>query len=130
MANESKFGPENTEDHSGLAILTSQLILGSGTKTASATSGAATLNQPSGVITSEALTTAAAATYTLTLTNTKIVATDIVLVSVAYGTATAGAPVVQLVTPGAGSVVVILKNVHASSALDGTVKISFAVVKV
>lgn len=130
MANEAKFGSENTEDHIGLCIETSQLSLGKGTKTASATSGAATLSQPSGKITSEALTTAAAATYTLTLTNTKIVATDIVLVSVAYGSATAGAPVVQLVTPAAGSVVIIIKNVHASSALDGTIVISYAVVKV
>lgn len=99
------------------------------TKTATAVSNAATLNKMAGKITTEALTTAAAATYTLTLTNNEIAAADQVYVSVAYGTATAGAPVVQLVTPAAGSVVIILKNVHASSALDGTLKISFLVVK-
>lgn len=94
--------------------------------TATATAGAATLNNRFGKITTEALTTAAAATYTLTITNSQIAATDHVFVSVAYGTATAGAPVVQLVTPAAGSVVIILKNVHATAALDGTLKISFA----
>src|ERR1700747_1819335 len=43
-----------------------------GTKPPTATSGAATLAKDAGVITSEALTTAAGATYTLTLSDTQI----------------------------------------------------------
>jgi len=98
--------------------------LGSGTATA--TTGAATLANRFGKVTSEALTTAAGAEYTLTVTNTAMSAEDIVTASVAYGTATAGSPVVTRVTPADGSVVIIVQNVHASAALDGTIVISFA----
>lgn len=105
------------------------LVLDTGTKTATATAGAATLSKDAGVITSEALTTAAGATYTLTLTNTSVAATDQVFASVQYGSATAGTPVVTRVTPGSGSVVIIVQNIHASAALDGTIKIAFMVLK-
>jgi hypothetical protein len=125
------YGPENTQDFSGLRILTDQVSLGKGTKTASATAGAATLNQPSGVITTETLTTAQNASYTLTLTNSKIRATDIVFVSLANGTNSQGTPVVVRVTPANGSVVVIVKNMHdAAQALNGTLKLSFVVVNI
>ncbi len=97
--------------------------------TATATSGAATLNKRSGKITSEALTTAAAAAYTLTLTNSAIAATDIVLVSVANGTNTQGIVVPGRVTPGNGSVVILIENQHASQALNGTLVISFVAFK-
>lgn len=98
--------------------------------TASATAGAATLNKSSGIITSEALTTAQNALYTLTLTNSVIVATDIVFTTLANGTNTQGTPVVVRVTPGSGSVVIIVKNMHdAAQALNGTIKIGFVVLK-
>lgn len=100
------------------------------TGTATATAGAATLAKVAGKITSEALSTAAAATYTLTLTNTEIEATDLVFASVAYGTASAGTPAITRVTPAAGSVVIVVQNVHASAALNGTIVISFFTVKV
>lgn len=103
------------------------LTVGTGTKTAAATAGAATLSKPSGVITSEALTTAAAATYTLTLTNTEIAATSQVLVSVGNGTNSAGLPVLATVTPGAGSAVIVVRNAHAAAAFNGTIKITFVV---
>lgn len=117
-----------TVTSTGLATVGS-ITLDTGTKTATATAGAATLNKQAGVITSEALTTAAGATYTLTLTNSVIGATDQVFASVAYGTATAGMPAVTRVTPGSGSVVIIVQNIHASAALDGTIKIAFAVLQ-
>lgn len=101
----------------------------SGTKTATATAGAATLNKNSGKITSEALTTAAAAEYTLTLTNSAIAAADHVFASVAYGTATAGTPVITRIKPAAGSCTILVKNDHATAAFDGTIVISFLVVK-
>lgn len=105
------------------------LKLDTGTKTATATAGAATLNKDAGVITSEALTTAAGATYTLTITNSSIAAADQVFASVQLGSATAGMPCITKVTPGAGSVVIVVQNIHASAALDGTIKVAFATLK-
>ena len=52
-----------------------------------------------------------------------------VFASVALGTATTGMPVVTTVTPAAGSVAIVVQNVHASAALNGTLKISFMVLK-
>ena len=97
------------------------------TGTASATSGAATLNKQRGTITSEALTTAAGSTYTLTLTNSKVAATSQVMASADNGTNTQGELTVQRVTPASGSVVILLKNTHATDAYNGTVKINFLV---
>ncbi len=95
--------------------------------TASATAGAATLSKQSGVVTSEALTTAAGAAYTLTLTNTLIAATSIILVSFCNGTNTQGTLELGLVTPGSGSATIVIRNSHGSEALNGTIKISFLV---
>jgi hypothetical protein len=103
--------------------------LGKGTKAATATAGAATLNNYSGVITTEALTTAAAAVYTLTLTNPKIKANDIVMVTVANGTNSAGAPTLQTATPAAGSIVINIANRHASNALNGTLAVHFMILR-
>lgn len=98
-----------------------------GTLTASASAGAATLNKQRGTITSEALTTAAGADYTLTLTNSKVTAARQVFVTLDDGTNTVGPIYVRKVTPGSGSVVILVRNGHASSALNGTIKISFIV---
>lgn len=105
------------------------LKLGAGSKTAAATAGAATLASPSGVITSEALTTAAAASYTLTITDTEVAATDICFASVSNGTNSAGLPRVVSVTPDANSLVVVIRNDHATDALNGTIKVAFAALK-
>jgi hypothetical protein len=96
------------------------------TLTAAATAGAATLNAGYGVITSEALTTAAAAVYTLTWTNSAVAATSLALCSVGNGTNTTVGPSLAGVTPGAGSLVVVVRNTHASSALNGTIKVACA----
>lgn len=117
-----------TNTVSGLTT-TGSLALDTGTKTATATAGAATLSKDAGVITSEALTTAGLAAYTLTLTNTSIAAADQVFASVANGTNTQGTPVVGLITPGAGSCTIEVRNVHATEALNGTLKIAFMVLK-
>ncbi len=103
--------------------------LGMRTNTATAAAGAATLNAESGVVTSEALVTAAAASYTLTITNDKILATDMVFASVAYGTATTGEPAINRVTPANGSLVIIVRNEAAAAALNGTIKVSFVAFK-
>src|SRR5574343_1464760 len=127
---EASFGDSFTEDRIGLKVNASQLSLGKGTKTKSATAGAATLHQTSGVITSESVTTAAGATYTLTLANNKITASDIVMASVAYGTSSTGNPTVVRVQPSADQLIVTIQNIHASAAFNGTIKIAFMVVKI
>lgn len=99
--------------------------IGTGTKTATATAGAATLNKASGTITTEALTTAAGATYALVITNSTISASDIVTASVTFGTATEGLPQIAVVTPGSGALEIVVRNAHASQAFDGTLKIAF-----
>lgn len=114
---------------SGGAVTATSLTLDTGTKTATATAGAATLSKMSGKITSEALTTAALAAYTLTLTNTNIAAADLVFASVANGTNSQGIPLVGRITPGAGSCTILVENQHATLAFNGTIVISFMVVK-
>lgn len=99
-------------------------------KSATASSGAATLNKQSGVITSEALTTAAGADYTLTLTNNDVFASDIAFASVQFGTSTTGDPGVLAVTPSLGQLKVVVRNHHASAALNGTIKISYLLFRI
>lgn len=99
-------------------------------KTVTAASNAATLrNAVRTQVTSEALTTAAGATYTLTLTNNLIATDSFVYVTVKLGTATTGMPVVTTVTPAAGSVVIIVQNIHASAALNGTIVLDVVLVR-
>lgn len=99
--------------------------LGSGTATA--TAGAATINNRFGKITTESLTTAQNAIYTLTITNSAVKAADIVMASVANGTNTQGTPMIVRVQPAAGSLVITVQNKHASAeAFNGTLVVSFA----
>jgi hypothetical protein len=98
--------------------------------TATATAGAATLNAQTGKVTSESLTTAQNANYTMTITNNQIAAADIVLASIANGTNSQGTPVLLRVTPAAGSVAIVIRNAHDSAqALNGTLVVSFQVIK-
>lgn len=79
-----------------------------------------------GTVTSEALTTAAGATATITLTNSKITSTSNIQLTRAGGTDTI--PVVlSHDVPSAGSVVVNITNVSAATPLDGTVIFDFLV---
>jgi hypothetical protein len=95
--------------------------------TVTGASNAATLNASSGKITTESVTTAAGATYTETLTDSYIAATDIVLAQVT--TTGTGTPAVTKVTPAAGSCVFIIQNIHASAAFNAALVISFVIVK-
>lgn len=100
---------------------------GSGSATtATAVAGAASLNVSRGIVTTEGLTTAGAAVYTLTLTDPAMRATSNVLVTVQNGTNTAGAAVLQSVVPANGSVVIKVLN-NAAAAFNGTLKIQFAI---
>ena len=95
--------------------------------TASATAGAATLNKLAGTITSESLTTAAGAAYTLTITNSLVTTGSVVVASVSQGSNTTEPVYVSTVTPGSGSVVIKVYNGHASAALNGTLKVAFSI---
>ena len=96
-------------------------------RTATASSGAATLSQPQGTITSESLTTAAGATYTLTLTNTLVTAASNVKAAAFLKSSTVGGPlVVSSVAPAAGSVVIVVTN-NGTAAVSGTIAVLFMV---
>ena len=79
-------------------------------------------------ITTEALATAAAATYTLTITDASIAVNSLVFVTVNFGTSTTGEPGVHLVTPAAGSVVFKIRNDAAAAAFNGTLVVGVLVI--
>lgn len=91
---------------------------------ATATAGAATLNTLGGVVTSEALTTAAGANYTLTLTNSNCTATSVPQVALGSKTNTVTPLQVVSVAGGAGQCVVVVRN-GGSIPLNGTILIAF-----
>jgi hypothetical protein len=100
--------------------------LGTGTTSSSAV----TVSDYIGKITTEALTTAQDAKETITWTNTMVAAADLVFATLANGSNTQGTPVIQTVTPAAGSVTVVIANKHSTAqSLNGTLKLSFLVVK-
>ncbi len=94
-------------------------VVTTGHGTQVAVAGAATLNQGSGIITSEALV--GATTYTLTLTNSVIAATSTVLVNATNSDSLA--VFIKSVTPGGGAATIIV----GMAAVTGTVTIAFAV---
>lgn len=91
-------------------------------------SNAVTINNLAGVITTSSLTTAGAATYVITLTNSYIATGSIVLLSIAGGTNTATFNVTSKVVSGSGSAVITLYNNTAATALNGTLILNFFVI--
>lgn len=110
------------------AVATAGATLGKSSGTATASSGAATLNALQGIITTEALTTAAAAEYTLTLTNNQIAVGDFVVASADAASST-GTPGIGGCAVTAGQVVITVTNLHASAAFNAAIKIGFKVFK-
>lgn len=104
--------------------------LSSDISTGTASSKAVTINDYMGVITTEDLTTAQNASDIVTLTNDKIAAGDIVLVTLSNGTNTQGTPALYACHTSANTAVIRFANLHASSqAFNGTLKIGFVVIK-
>lgn len=95
---------------------------------ATSTAGAATINHNGGKITTEALTTAAGADYSFTLTNANITPDVGVFLSVGNGTNTTVPYFVHSVQVSAGSVTFKIRNAHATVALNGTLVINFALI--
>lgn len=96
-------------------------------RTATGAGGAVTLNEFSGTITTETLTTASDATLNYTLTNNKIAAADHVIAWIAGASGT-GEPLIGAVIAAAGSAVIRIRNV-GGAALNAAVKIGFIVIK-
>lgn len=82
----------------------------------------------SGTVTSTSLTTAAGATASISITDAAITATSKVFAAVYNGTNAAGSPAITTVTPGLGAATVVVQNIHASAALNGTLKVNYYVV--
>lgn len=91
---------------------------------ATASAGAATAVGRKVTITSEALTTAAGADYTLILADTSVTATSVVVCSTNNGTNTTAGMAVGRVSPTANQIVALIRNTHASAAWNGTIKVS------
>ncbi len=64
---------------------------------------------------------------TFTVTNTKVAATDAVIVNLA-STSSAGTPLAFCSAVAAGSFDITIANLHASAALDNTMVINFVVI--
>lgn len=96
--------------------------------TGTCVTNAVTINRMAGVITTEALTTAAGSTQAITLTSDHIEAGDMVQATCDPG-ASAGTPTVANVTVTASTAAILLKNIHATNALTAAVKIYFLVIK-
>jgi len=102
--------------------------LGTVTQGTSITTGV-TVNATKGVITTVALTTAAGATAgPFVVTNSKVLATSVVLASVEYANGKTGFPAVLVEAVAAGSFNVRLKNITTSTeTLNDVVKIHFVI---
>jgi hypothetical protein len=114
----------------GLALaggqMTGSVLMDRGTATS--TAGAATINHQAGVVTTEALTTAAASAYAFTLTNSRITTASIVLLQLMGGTNTTRGLELRAI-PGSGSATLsIYNNNVAGSALNGTLIFGFVVI--
>ena len=115
----------------GFAPLQAQALKGTFTRLAG-TPGVAAGNTPaingsSGTITTAALMTAGGASQAITLTNTSISATSVVLVQYSGGTNTVANISISCV-PAAGSATITIFNNTAATALNGTVILKFYVV--
>lgn len=91
-------------------------------------SHAGTLSKMAGVVTSEALTTAAGASQAFVITNTTVAAGDLVFVQSSGGTNTNLHVAFKAVTT-ANTITVTATNTAAVGALDGTLVFNFVVLK-
>jgi hypothetical protein len=117
---------DTTYEVTGDVTIAGALSVSAGAVTLSSNAG--TLSKRAGKITSEALTTAAGAAVTFTITNTLVEATDIIILTRNGGTSDEGTPEWQAI-PGSGSFTILLENRHASAAFDGTFIFGFLVIK-
>lgn len=106
--------------------MTGSILLDRGTATS--TAAAATINKQSGVVTTEALTTAAASAYAFTLTNTRITTSSIVLVMLMGGTNTTRGIECRAIPANGSAAISLYNNNVAGTALNGTLIFGFVVI--
>lgn len=106
--------------------MTGSILLDRGTATS--TAGAATINHQAGVVTTEALTTDAAAAYAFTLTNSRIATTSIVNVQLMGGTNTTRGLECRAIPSNGSAAISIYNNNVAGTALNGTLIFGFEVI--
>lgn len=90
---------------------------------------AGTVSKLVGKITTESLTTAAAGSVNLAITNAEVAEGDIVMVTRNGGSSTNGTPTIN-VTVVDGGFTIVLTNRHASAAFNGTFVFGFQVLKI
>ncbi len=120
FANTSATRTVTVPDFTGTAFLISKA---NGVEAANAVTASGT----SGVITTSALTTAGAANYAITWTNTFIASTSIILLTIMGGTNTTE-NITLTVTPGSGTATLTIYNNTAATALNGTILIGYQVI--
>lgn len=106
-----------------IAALAAGLAANASTEVANAV----TSNVLHGTITTASLSTAAGSTHVVTLTNSAITTSSVVRANIYSKTNTTTGAYITVGTPGSGSVVFTITNGNASSALNGTMVIPFAV---
>lgn len=128
--------------HAGPAFATDIVVDGyirGACDVATASAGAATLNNKCGVITTESLSTLAGSEYTLTLTNSTVAATDIIVWAAENGTNAVGEITPVRATPGTGSVTFVIQNSKqgtgavatstSGTTWSGTLKIRYMLIR-
>src|ERR1043165_4962644 len=95
--------------------------------TATFSSHSATCDTPTGVLTTESETTAAGSSQTYTVVCAAAANTDAIFVSVANVLNTQGTPVVGRVEFVPTGFQIVLLNIHASQAFNGTLKLRYTI---
>jgi hypothetical protein len=115
------------QGHISLLDSTQQIKTSTKTQTDDNSDDIVICNSQSGVLTTKALTTAAASTYTLTLTNSLISTSSNVLATLNWGTNTTAGAFLTRVREDAGGTTFIIYN-GGAGALNGTMVIKFLVI--
>lgn len=119
-------GTLSIESGGTLDLKAGAILTASGKAAVTANAGnsyAVTANQSAIVVTTDALTTAAASAQTITISDSLVTTSSIVLIGRNGGTSTAGTPSIKAV-PTAGTITITIDNKHASAAFNGTFVIS------
>lgn len=96
--------------------------------TATASGGTATLNKMCGKVTTNSMATSPLNSFTLTINNSTVAAGDMVLATIG-NFSTAGIPILINVTPASGTITCSIFNADTVTSFNGTVVVSFLVIK-
>lgn len=109
------------------SLVSRQMPLTTGQATQTLSTDVLTVNNRTGLLTTAALTTAAAAEITITLNNTCIKTSSVILASIVGGTNSGnGVPLIRRITASAGSCTFLIRNI-GSAAFSGSLVIGYQV---